>query len=454
MKLDNQTPFPSLLYSASDSNKDEHDIVVMKVSYKIIRKSIDQWGLELITDGSIPLCLTDEFWGESGESSVKVESDLAPYKPKCDVILNGSAYTPDAQAMPVVAVRLKMSYPEQKTQIERPSEPQPLNPMMPLTEFQKIQWARELAAYEKAEKQQQLNTQYKVLFEKTLSVLGESDFKLNSLMPGWKRSALKPFTTLPMRWNYAFGGNHTLYKNADRSGQAVFSEMCYSNPLGKGWLEDGYFDACEKVNKDRKREDKIENYKVISAPQIEFHMQRQPKPALVKHPKNVKLDARLMDQISARYAYQPAGYGFMGRSWAPRIALAGTYDEQWLEEQHPYPPHDIDYAYWNGAPKDQQIDFFYPNARLELWNLTQPEFSNKGYLKVDFLGHRPFIVMHFEKGGAVPFPMITETVLIDTDQMTISLTHKAWIRSDTAPIAKVETRFSDEAEGVLFEIAS
>jgi hypothetical protein len=62
--------------------------------------------------------------------------------------------------------------------------------------------------------------------------------------------------------------------------------------------------------------------------------------------------------------------------------------------------------------------------------------------------------MFFESGGVVPFPMITETVFIDTDNMTISLTHKAWIRSDTAPITKVEARFSDQAEGVLFEMAS
>ena len=61
MQLDNKTPFPALLYAAADSNKEEHDIVVMKVSYNLVRKSADQWALELITDGSIPLCLTDEY---------------------------------------------------------------------------------------------------------------------------------------------------------------------------------------------------------------------------------------------------------------------------------------------------------------------------------------------------------------------------------------------------------
>jgi len=453
VELENQTPFPALLYSAADPNKEEHQIVVMKVSYKIVRKGNDQWDLELITDGSIPLCLADEFWGEVGHSSVKVESDLAPYKPFCDVILNGNAYTPEAKEMTAIAVRLKMSYSEPLSEIDKPREPIPLNPLMSLTESQKRQWQRDQEIYKRALKQQQ-HRKYITQLEKTLSVLGESEFKQNTLMPGWKRTSIKSFTQLPIRWDYAFGGHHHLNKSSDGKGITLYNEMCFTNPLGRGWVEDGYFDACEKVNSYRKKGEKIENFKTIAAPRIEYHMQRQPKPAIVKHPKKTTLTAKIMDKVSEQYPYQPAGFGFLGRPWSPRIALAGTYDEKWLEEQHPYPPQDTDYAYWNGAPKDQQIEFFYPNARLELWNLTKPEDSNKGYLKVDFLGHRPFIVMFFESGGVVPFPMITETVFIDTDNMIISLTHKAWIRSDTAPITKVEARFSDQAEGVLFEMAS
>lgn len=454
MQLDNQTPFPSLLYSAADAHKEEHDIIVMKVSYKIVRVSKDQWGLELITDGSVPLCLTDEYWGETGTSSVKTESDLAPCKPKCDVILNGSAYTPNSKAMSAIAVRIKLSYPEKNDLPEKPIEPRPLNPKMPLTEAQKKQWESDQIKYELELKKAKDNKKYKVILEKTLSVLGESNFKQNTLLPGWKRTFLKPFTTLPIRWEYAFGGSHQLFKQVDAKGQPEFDQMCFSNPLGRGWVENQYFKACEKINAYRDKHTQIENFKVIPAPRIEHHMQRQPKPAFIAQSQAKDISVKKMQQLSNQYPYEPAGFGFIGRSWTPRITLSGTYDEQWIEEQHPFPPHDLDYGYWNGAPKDQQIDFFYPNARLELWNLTPPEFSNNGYVQVDFLGHRPFILMFFEQGGVVPFPMITETVCIDTDQMIISLTHKAWIRSDTAPISKVETRFSDEADSVLFEMAS
>lgn len=450
MALENQTPFPALMFTSADPYKNEHKIVVMKVSYRIVRQGVDQWGLQLITDGSVPLYLADEYWGEIGESSVKFESDLAPYKPKCDVILNSSAYTPNAKEMTAIAVRLKMSYPEPLKELKRPLEPKPLNPTMPLTESQKKRWISELADYDGKLKEQQSKPKLTVLLEKTLSILGESDFKPNTLLPGWKRTSLNPFTILPIRWEYAFGGHHCLFKNSDSTGQPIYNEVCYTNPLGTGWIEDGYFAACEKANNHRKTKDKIKNYKEIKAPRIEYHMQRQPKPAIVKHPKGAELNAKVMDKISQKYPYQPAGFGFVGRSWSPRIALAGTYDAQWLEQQHPYPPQDTDYAYWNGAPKDQQIDFFYPNARVELWNLVPPELSNKGYVKFDFLGHRPYIKLFFKSGAVLPFPMITDTVLIDTDNMIVSLTHKSWIRADTAPIDRVETHFSDEAEGPLF----
>ena len=109
MELINKTPFPAILYVASDCDRVDHQIVVMKVSYKMERVSENQWGLKLIRDESIQLCMADEYWGEVGLSSVKMESDLAPFKPKCDVILSGSAHTANHKEMPVIAVKLKLS---------------------------------------------------------------------------------------------------------------------------------------------------------------------------------------------------------------------------------------------------------------------------------------------------------------------------------------------------------
>lgn len=43
------------------------------------------------------------------------------------------------------------------------------------------------------------------------------------------------------------------------------------------------------------------------------------------------------------------------RGWAVRAALAGTYDEAWMRRRAPLYPADLDPAYWQAAPADQQV---------------------------------------------------------------------------------------------------
>jgi hypothetical protein len=52
---------------------------------------------------------------------------------------------------------------------------------------------------------------------------------------------------------------------------------------------------------------------------------------------------------------RPAGFGFYGRSWAPRLAYAGTYDEKYMKERHPSLPTDFSYRFFNGAHPDLQV---------------------------------------------------------------------------------------------------
>lgn len=437
MTLENNTLFPALLYTVADAEKTEKYVVVMKVSYKIIRSSHNRWDLELIEDGSVPLCLADEYWGEVGQSSVKIESDLAPYKPKCDVVLNGSAYTKNNQAMSAIAVRIRLSTPKSDEPVNVPVSPKPLNPKMSLTESQQKQWAKQQKLYEdQLERQKEI--EYVTQFEKTLSVLGDSHFEQNLLLPGWKRSKLSTFVECPIRWEYAFGGNHFL-KKKESDEIAVLNEACYTNPLGCGWLDTSYFDCCDKVNKFKSKNEKLTNFKTIQSPRIEHYLQRQKKPAFIDQAKKVKLETvRKMQEVASKYPFTPAGFGFVGRSWLPRISYAGTYDQKWLEEQHPYPAFDMDYQYWNGAPEDQQIEVFNPASKLELWNLTPPKFSDNGYICVNFKGHQPLAIISYESATPKKIPLMTETVLIDTDQMTISLTHKALIDIKSNSISSIQ----------------
>lgn len=49
----------------------------------------------------------------------------------------------------------------------------------------------------------------------------------------------------------------------------------------------------------------------------------------------------------------PAGLGFLGPAWSPRVALAGTYDQAWLDQRMPLLPRDFDRRFYNAAPLDQ-----------------------------------------------------------------------------------------------------
>ena len=51
---------------------------------------------------------------------------------------------------------------------------------------------------------------------------------------------------------------------------------------------------------------------------------------------------------------RPQGFGPVARHWSPRRALAGTYDEHWLEERVPLWPADFDERFFLAAPSELQ----------------------------------------------------------------------------------------------------
>jgi hypothetical protein len=56
----------------------------------------------------VPLFEADVFTGEPGFSAPLYESDYAPHKPRCDVLLNGSAYAPGGEPVKRVRVSLQV----------------------------------------------------------------------------------------------------------------------------------------------------------------------------------------------------------------------------------------------------------------------------------------------------------------------------------------------------------
>jgi hypothetical protein len=61
-----------------------------------------------LAEEQVPLVMTDVFTGEPGFSAPLYENDFAPRKPRCDVLLNGSAYAPAGKPAERVPVSLRV----------------------------------------------------------------------------------------------------------------------------------------------------------------------------------------------------------------------------------------------------------------------------------------------------------------------------------------------------------
>ncbi|MEX9791896.1 DUF2169 domain-containing protein [Morganella morganii] len=94
MEFRNLTPFSVMNYKMLDTDDIEHHVIAMKVGYELVSGGNNgDYTPRLLTD--FALVSEDQFTGNLNTSSVLIESDLAPFKPRCDVLVNGIAYAPD-----------------------------------------------------------------------------------------------------------------------------------------------------------------------------------------------------------------------------------------------------------------------------------------------------------------------------------------------------------------------
>jgi hypothetical protein len=150
-----------------------------------------------------------------------------------------------------------------------------------------------------------------------------------STLAGVRVSEPEPFTEMPITFDRAFGGQDDT-QGKDR----VAVEL--RNPVGVGFQPH------------RHRAD----------------LTGWPVP-------NIESPGRAID--SPREPYEPAGYGCIGRSWQPRVALAGTYGESWRNERAPYLPADFDPRYFQCAPQDQQFPHFQGGEKIRCVHMAAHE---------------------------------------------------------------------------------
>ena len=267
MELINNTKYPAKLYQTMDSRGQLFASIVVKATY-LFPENNDSRARP--AEQQSDLFLSDVFIAEPGLSAPLFESDLVPHKLRCDILIHANAFT-------------KNSKPE---------------------------------------------TELIVGFQ-----LGDCNKKI--LITGnrfWKKSLFgltpsrpEPFTSMPIHYGLAFGGQWTDENTAE--------SICYQeNPVGCGFAKGKYT-------------------KQLNGTQLP----------------NLSEPLNSIETYAANY--RPMSFGPIGRSWKPRVAFAGTYDDHWKDNIFPLPPSNLDERYYQAAPKDQQIEYPKGGEILSLWNL-------------------------------------------------------------------------------------
>lgn len=118
--------------------------------------------------------------------------------------------------------------------------------------------------------------------------------------------------------------------------------------------------------------------------------------------------------------YRPMAFGPIGRGWQPRGALAGTYDDDWLDKHFPFLPPDFDERYHQAAPADQQLPlaFFTQGPReVVLTNLT-PSGSCRFMLPNLVAPVHVFL----KRGAREDYTANLDTIVFEPDQHRFTMT--------------------------------
>ncbi|GAA0358959.1 DUF2169 domain-containing protein [Bowmanella denitrificans] len=105
MELINATNMPAAYTQGMDKSGRESLVVVVKGTFTL---PLDG-SLPSLLEQQAPLVEADVYLQEPGLSACLCESDFAPFKPRCDVLLNGSAYAPNGQPVKELDTRLRVA---------------------------------------------------------------------------------------------------------------------------------------------------------------------------------------------------------------------------------------------------------------------------------------------------------------------------------------------------------
>lgn len=444
MEFINHTPFPALAFEGIDQHDQAFHVVALRQTL-----TWDKHGKLDYADEQTPLCEEDSYFGEIHRSAVRQESDLCQYKPRCDVIVNATAHAPGGKAARRFEVRLQVKRPD--TPAPLPREPQGLNPYLPIGLDEKQAWR---TALDKAKKQR---IPGKVLIDKTLVVTGERHFvkrawpfRLLATLTGWGSLGLirptqwrltkpRPASTVLLNNESAFGGQcridtadkgsrciakkyrltpeaQALHLDGDASAERrpLALDAFAANPVGRGFTRNWYIKAT--------------GCKRLPAPQLE-----NPRQPIRIGDFTKALHGKFKDGAGSHLL---AGLGSRPKCHPERARLLGTIDDAFIQSDA-WLPEDFDFAIWNAAWPDQQVDELQGDEIFELTNLcaaqtpgTQQDAQGNTTLKLNLPGDECQLLVRLETGEMFLHPMRLDTVLIEPEERTCHLVWRTTLAKD------------------------
>lgn len=208
---------------------------------------------------------------------------------------------------------------------------------------------------------------------------------------GWLKSDVKNTKSVALDYSKAYGG-------------------CLKNPNAKGFGKDFYLieDPINPVGTGVTHRDVSPD--VFPAHQLEWK----------KH--------------NSKNNGYPAGFGFINRTSKQRLKYAGTYDKQWLDNQHPYPPSDFDYLH-NQAATPELIMNRYIKFGTEIYLENLIDGSPKCRFKIPEL--YCFSEFISENNHIRREVMNIDTVIIDLEeeQKAVYLSYRCFTPKNNEPKA-------------------
>lgn len=208
-------------------------------------------------------------------------------------------------------------------------------------------------------------------YKKSLYIFGDRYWQKDNLT--WQSTTPKKFDRMPLVYENAYGGADNSHK------QDAAKEFCPYNPLGKGFVGS----------------------------------KREPQEGLPLP--NLEDPQHLIEFWDDKP--KPAGFGFTGRNWQPRLGYAGTYDEQWQQQRMPLLPMDFDDRYFNGA----HPDLILPRALTGGELFTATNLSESGLLHFSLPSYQ-FSINASIKGKTTSYIPMLDTIIIEPDDYRVQAT--------------------------------